>query len=73
LLFRAPIGGARHGALQWLQALGVLDAPAPLPGLPVRPDSDLALYRELAARLGHLLPSTIAPETAVRASSAPAL
>jgi hypothetical protein len=72
LLYRAPIDGARHAALQWLHARRVLGAPAPVPGLPLRPDSDLPLYRELAARLERLIPSTIAPETA-RASTASGL
>jgi dihydrodipicolinate synthase/N-acetylneuraminate lyase len=73
LMFRAPIGAARHAALQWLHARGVLDAPVPVPGVALRPESDLALYRELAARLDRLLPSTIAPDPAASAPTAPAL
>ncbi len=69
LLYRTPIGGARHGALQWLIARGVLGLASPVPGVPQRPDSDMALYRELAARLDSLLASTDAPDLAARASA----
>jgi len=69
LLYRAPIGGSRHGALQWLVARGLVTDATPLPGLTLRPESDLALYRELAARLDSLLASTDAPDPATRPSA----
>ena len=43
--------------------------PRRCPASPPRPDSDLALYRELAARLDSLLASTDAPDLAARASA----
>ena len=72
LLYRDPIDGARHGALQWLQARGVLGRPSPAPGIVLRPDSDLALYQEIHTRLESLLASTDAPDLAARASAATA-
>jgi hypothetical protein len=72
LLFREPIGGARHGALQWLQARGVVDMAAPVPGVERRPDSDLALYHDLGSRLDSLLASTGALDPAARATAASA-
>ncbi|MEO5822157.1 MAG: hypothetical protein ABIT71_16760, partial [Vicinamibacteraceae bacterium] len=70
LLHRSPIGGARHGALQWLQVHGEAAHGAPVPGVERRPDSDLALHRELADRLGALLASTDRPDLAARAPAA---
>jgi hypothetical protein len=65
LLYRAPVGGARHAALQWLQATGAVDAAAtPVAGVTRRPDADLVLYRELAGRLGRLLDPIDAPDPA---------
>jgi hypothetical protein len=72
LVYRAPLDGARHGALQWLRALGGVDAAMPLPDLALRPDSDCALYDEIAAGLRRLLPPTIAADPAGRVSAAPA-
>ena len=74
LLYRAPVDGARHAALQWLQASGLVDAAArPVAGVGERPASDLSLYRELAGRLRGLLASTDAPDTAppLAAAAAP--
>ena len=49
LLYREPIDGARHGALQWLQACGWSRRTArPCAGVALRPDTDVALYREIA-------------------------
>jgi hypothetical protein len=72
LLYRPPVGGARHGAVQWLQARGVVGLVAPVPGVQRRPDSDLALYRDLAERLDSLLASTDAPDLAARVPAASA-
>lgn len=72
LLYRAPVDGARHGALQWLQARGLVDHATAVPGIALRPDADLALYRELSTRLDSLLASTDAPDVAARASAASA-
>jgi hypothetical protein len=69
LLYRAPIDGARHGALQWLQARGAIGHAAPLPGLTLRPDSDVALYREIHTRLEALLASADASDLAGRAAA----
>ncbi len=73
LLYRTPMGGARHGAIQWLQARGLVGLAAPVPGIEQRPDSDLPLYRDLGDRLDSLLASTDAPDQAARvpAVSAP--
>jgi hypothetical protein len=65
LLYRAPVDGARHAALQWLQACGVVEPnAAPVRGVGRRPDSDLALYHELAGRLDRLLDPIDAPDPA---------
>jgi hypothetical protein len=72
LLYRAPIGGARHGAVQWLQARGVVDLASPVAGIDRRPDSDVALHRDLAERLAALVAATDAPDQAVRAAAASA-
>ena len=72
LLYREPIAGARHGVLQWLHARGVVRHATPVAGIPSRPDSDLALYRELVARLDSLLASTDALDLAARATAATA-
>ena len=69
LLHRHPIDGARHGALQWLQVRGLVEHASPVPGLTLRPDSDLDLYREIHARLAALLASTDAPDLAARPSA----
>ena len=45
---------------------------SPAPGVELRPESDLALYREIHARLESLLASTDAPDLAARASAATA-
>jgi len=58
--------------LQWLQATGVLRHRTPVPGVPSRPDSDLALYREIATRLDSLLASSDALDLAARAAAATA-
>jgi hypothetical protein len=72
LLYREPIAGARHGVLQWLQVRGILGHVTPVAGVPSRPDSDEALYRELSDRLDSLLASTDALDLAARASAATA-
>jgi hypothetical protein len=72
LLYRAPIDGARHGALQWLRARGLVDHASPAPGVALRPESDLALYHEIHTRLESLLASADAPDLAARASAATA-
>jgi hypothetical protein len=72
LLYREPIAAARHGVLQWLQARGIVRHATPVAGVPSRPDTDLALYREIAARLDSLLVSTDALDLAARASAATA-
>ena len=72
LLYRAPIDGARHGALQWLRARGLVDHASPAPGVELRPESDQALYHEIHTRLESLLASTDAPDLAARASAATA-
>ena len=73
LLHRDPLGGARHAALQWLEARGLLRDAAPWPGAARRPDSDTALFRDIAARLDALLVPTDAPEAAPRTSAVSAL
>ena len=45
---------------------------SPAPGIALRPDSDLALYREIHTRLESLLASTDVPDLAARASAATA-
>jgi hypothetical protein len=72
LLYRTPVGGARHAALQWLQARGVVDLATPVPGIDRRPESDSALYRDLAERLASLVASTDAPDLVDRATAASA-
>jgi hypothetical protein len=69
LLYRTPLGGARHGALQWLHVRGEIADARPVPGLERRPDSDLALLREIADRLDALLASTDAPDLADRTAA----
>jgi hypothetical protein len=71
LLYRAPLGGARHGALQWLHVRGEIADARPVPGLDRRPDSDLALLREIADRLDALLAPTD-PDLADRTAAATA-
>jgi hypothetical protein len=61
-----------NGVLQWLQVRGILGHVTPVAGVPSRPDSDVALYRELSARLDSLLASTDALDLAARASAATA-
>jgi hypothetical protein len=72
LLYRAPLGGARHGALQWLHVRGTIADPRPVPGLDRRPDSDLAILRGIGDRLDALLAPTDAPDLADRAAAAAA-
>jgi hypothetical protein len=69
LLYRDPVGGARHGAVQWLQVRGLDDGAAALAGVSPRPDSDRALYSDLAARLDRLLDTTHAPDLADRTAA----
>ena len=74
LLHRAPLAGARHAALQWLHARGLVRDAAPWAGAERRPETDVPLYRDIAARLDALLAAPIdAPEAAPRASAVPAL
>jgi hypothetical protein len=72
LLYRTPLEGARHGALQWLQARGVVADARPVGDEPLRPDGDRALHRELATRLEAALAAPHAPDPDPRLSAAAA-
>jgi hypothetical protein len=72
LIHRDPLPGARHAAVQWLHARGLVRDAAPWAGAERRPDSDAALYRTIAARLDALLATTDALEAAPRTSAASA-
>jgi dihydrodipicolinate synthase/N-acetylneuraminate lyase len=52
LAFRPPVPAYRHSAAQFLYLRGWLDSARPWPGTPSRPDSDLALLRDIGERLG---------------------
>jgi hypothetical protein len=73
LMHRDPLPGARHAAVQWLHARGLVRDATPWPGTERRPDSDDVLYRTIAARLDALLATTDAPEAAPRTSAVSAL
>ena len=49
--FRPPIPAYRHSAAQLLKLRGWIDSDSPHPAAPRRPDSDLAILSELAARI----------------------
>jgi hypothetical protein len=72
LLYRAPLGGARHGAVQWLHVRGAIADARPVAGIERRPESDLALFREIGDRLDSLLVPTDAPDPADRPAAATA-
>jgi len=50
--FRHPVPGYRHNAAQFLHLRGWIDEPGMPAGAPRRPDSDVAVLSEIAARLG---------------------
>jgi hypothetical protein len=50
--FRPPVPAYKHSAAQFLFVCGVLPAPTTAPGAPRRPDGDLEILRDIAARLG---------------------
>jgi dihydrodipicolinate synthase/N-acetylneuraminate lyase len=52
LAFRAPVPAYRHSAAQFLHLRGWLASDATPPDSPRRPESDLALLRDLGQRLG---------------------
>ena len=56
LTFRDPVPAYRHSAAQFLRLRGWLPSDATPPGAPRRPDTDLPLLADVAARLG-VLPS----------------
>lgn len=51
LAFRAPVPAYRHSAAQFLALRGVIEHGGAPPGAPTRPDSDLAILREILARI----------------------
>ena len=51
LAFRAPVPGYKHNAAQFLYLRGLIDSPLTHPKSPARPDSDVALLRDIAKRL----------------------
>ena len=63
LIYRMPLNGARHAAVQWLEARGTIRGARPVAGVTARPESDLALYREIGDRLDLILtpPATFEP------------
>lgn len=73
LLYRMPLNGARHAAVQWLEARGLVRGVRPLSGAALRPDTDVALYREVGDRLDLLLapPETYEPAPRPSAVSTP--
>ena len=54
LTFRDPVPAYRHSAAQFLHLRGWLPSDATPPGVPRRPDSDVALLTDIADRLGVL-------------------
>ncbi|MCC7207110.1 MAG: dihydrodipicolinate synthase family protein [Anaerolineae bacterium] len=54
LAFRAPVPAYRHSAAQFLHLRGWIATSRTHPGSPERPASDMALLRDIAARLGIL-------------------
>jgi hypothetical protein len=72
LLHRRPLTGARHAAVQWFEARGIVRGARPVAGVAARPDSDIALYREAGDRLDLLLTPTDTFEPAPHPSGATA-
>lgn len=54
LVFRSPTPSYKHSAAQFLALCGTLDDDQCPPGTQPRPDSDLALLRDIARRLGQM-------------------
>ena len=52
--FRAPVPAYKHSAAQFLKLRGWIDSDTAHPNAPQRPASDVAVLREIAARLGVL-------------------
>jgi dihydrodipicolinate synthase/N-acetylneuraminate lyase len=52
--FRAPVPAYKHSAAQFLKLRGWINADAPHPQGQRRPDSDIAILRDIAERLGVL-------------------
>ncbi len=52
--FRAPVPAYKHSAAQFLKLRGWINSDATHPNAPQRPASDVAVLREIAARLGVL-------------------
>ena len=52
--FRAPVPAYKHSAAQFLKLRGWINSDATHPNSPQRPASDVAVLREIAARLGVL-------------------
>jgi hypothetical protein len=55
--FRAPVPGYKHSAAQFLHLRGLAPAPVTRTGAPTRPESDLAILRQISERLDALLES----------------
>lgn len=54
LAFRPPVPAYKHSAAQFLKLRGWIDCDRTHPDSPTRPSSDIAILREIAARLGVL-------------------
>jgi hypothetical protein len=52
--FRPPVPAYKHSAAQFLKLRGRIDCDAPHPRSPRRPESDLAILQDIAARLSIL-------------------
>lgn len=50
--FRAPVPAYKHSAAQFLHLLGWIGSPRTHPQCPTRPESDVAILRDIATRLG---------------------
>jgi hypothetical protein len=50
--FRAPVPTYKHSAAQFLKLRGWIQSDAPHPKADCRPDSDVAVLREIGERLG---------------------
>jgi dihydrodipicolinate synthase/N-acetylneuraminate lyase len=64
LLYRTPLSAARHSAVQFLQARGILAAGLTHPGAERRPGTDVPMLHDVAARLDALLASHREPQPA---------
>ncbi|HEY8550583.1 MAG TPA: hypothetical protein VIL35_11550 [Vicinamibacterales bacterium] len=69
LVYRAPLSGARHSALQFLQARGVISSAVPHPAAR-RTVSDAALLSDIAGRLDALVAAHRAPSASARTAAA---